>query len=130
LNGAVEQDLRVTIQALGWEGTKYRKLAKDRIASVAYWCQDEPHAPFPQLPSLADRVGSRTPQVKDSRGLESRLTRPHCGLKTIPGIAPTDLPTDIAGQKHSPTASPTAGAWTTLEAWENTFWLPSPPPSR
>ena len=56
-----EQDLRVTIQALGWEGAKYRKLAKDRIASVAYWYQDEPHAPFPPLPSLADRIGSQSP---------------------------------------------------------------------
>lgn len=52
-----EQDLRITIQALGWEGNKYRKLAKDRISSVAYWYQDGPHAPFPQLPSIAERVG-------------------------------------------------------------------------
>lgn len=51
-----EQDLRVTIQALGW-GAKYRKLAKDRISSVAYWYQEEPHAAFPPLPPLADRIG-------------------------------------------------------------------------
>jgi len=51
-----EKDLRVTIQALGWEGAKYRKLAKDRISSVAYWYQDEPHAEFPQLPALAERI--------------------------------------------------------------------------
>ena len=51
-----EKDLRVTIQALGWEGAKYRKLAKDRISSVAYWYQDEPHAAFPQLPALAERI--------------------------------------------------------------------------
>ena len=50
-----EKDLRITIQALGW-GVPYRKLAKDRISSVAYWYQDEPHAPFPQLPSLANRT--------------------------------------------------------------------------
>lgn len=50
------QDLRVTIQALGWgPDGKYKKLSDD-IASVAYWYQAEPHAPFPQLPPLAERV--------------------------------------------------------------------------
>jgi hypothetical protein len=45
-----EQDLRVTIQALGWQsGGRYLHL-KDDIASVAYWYQAEPHAPFPALP--------------------------------------------------------------------------------
>lgn len=53
-----EKDLRVTIQALGWEGTKYRKLTKDRISSVAYWYQDEPHSAFPKLPVLAERIES------------------------------------------------------------------------
>jgi hypothetical protein len=50
-----ERDLRVTIQALGW-ASKYRKLAKDDISSVAYWYQAEPHAPFPKLPALAERL--------------------------------------------------------------------------
>lgn len=45
-----EQDLRVTIQALGWrEGGRYLPL-QDDIASVAYWYQLEPHAPHPPLP--------------------------------------------------------------------------------
>ena len=45
-----EQDLRVTIQALGWrEGHRYLPL-QDDIASVAFWYQAEPHAPFPALP--------------------------------------------------------------------------------
>lgn len=49
-----QKDLRVTIQALGWkEGGKYLQL-QDDIASVAYWYQKEPHAPFPKLP---DRKG-------------------------------------------------------------------------
>lgn len=56
-----EKDLRITIQALGWEGKKYRKLTKDRISSVAYWYQDEPHAPFPRLPSFAERIGATAP---------------------------------------------------------------------
>jgi hypothetical protein len=48
------QDLRVTIQALGWrsrvgEQPRYLPL-QDDIASVAYWYQAEPHAEFPVLP--------------------------------------------------------------------------------
>ena len=46
-----EQDLRVTIQALGWRsGGRYLPL-QDDIASVAFWYQTEPHAKFPPLPS-------------------------------------------------------------------------------
>jgi hypothetical protein len=46
-----ESDLRVTIQALGWRsGGRYLPLMDD-IASVAYWYQAEPHAPFPKLPT-------------------------------------------------------------------------------
>lgn len=45
-----QKDLRVTIQALGWqEGHRYLPL-EDDIASVAYWYQTEPHARFPALP--------------------------------------------------------------------------------
>jgi hypothetical protein len=45
-----QQDLRVTMQALGWRsGGRYLPL-QDDIASVAYWYQAEPHAPFPALP--------------------------------------------------------------------------------
>jgi hypothetical protein len=45
-----ENDLRVTIQALGWRsGGRYLPL-QDDIASVAFWYQKEPHAPFPRLP--------------------------------------------------------------------------------
>jgi hypothetical protein len=45
-----EKDLRVTIQALGWRsGGRYLPL-RDDISSVAYWYQQEPHAPFPKLP--------------------------------------------------------------------------------
>jgi len=44
------QDLRVTIQALGWRsGGRYLAL-QDDIASVAYWYQTEPHVKFPQFP--------------------------------------------------------------------------------
>jgi len=51
-----EQDLRVTIQALGWGADdKYKKLS-DNIASVAYWYQMEPHVPFPPLPQVSRRV--------------------------------------------------------------------------
>ena len=44
------QDLRVTIQALGWRsGGRYLPL-QDDIASVAFWYQTLPTAPFPPLP--------------------------------------------------------------------------------
>ncbi|NLF31103.1 MAG: DUF2961 domain-containing protein [Planctomycetes bacterium] len=46
-----QHDLRVTIQALGWRsGGRYLPL-QDDIASVAYWYQTLPTAPFPALPS-------------------------------------------------------------------------------
>lgn len=45
-----ERDLRVTIQALGWRsGGRYLPL-RDDLASVAYWYQTLPTAPFPPLP--------------------------------------------------------------------------------
>ena len=46
------QDLRVTIQALGWRTHKKRQYLplQDDIASVAYWYQTLPSAPFPTLP--------------------------------------------------------------------------------
>lgn len=45
-----DSDLKVTIQALGWrEGGRYLPL-QDDIASVAFWYQQLPAAPFPQLP--------------------------------------------------------------------------------
>ena len=48
-----EKDLKVTIQALGWQsGGRYLPL-EDDIASVAYWYQVEPHAKFPPLPDKA-----------------------------------------------------------------------------
>ena len=43
-------DLKVTVQALGWRsGGRYLPL-QDDIASVAFWYQTLPAAPFPQLP--------------------------------------------------------------------------------
>ena len=47
-----EEDLKVTIQALGWRsGRRYLPL-QDDIASVAYWYQTAPHAPYPTLPEI------------------------------------------------------------------------------
>jgi hypothetical protein len=49
------KDLTVEIQALGWwPNGKYQPLADD-VASVAFWYQKEPHAPFPNLPPLSQR---------------------------------------------------------------------------
>ena len=45
-----ENDLKVTIQALGWRsGGRYLPM-QDDIASVAFWYQTLPSAPFPTLP--------------------------------------------------------------------------------
>ena len=45
-----EEDLKVTMQAIGWRsGGRYLPL-QDDISSVAFWYQTEPHAPFPELP--------------------------------------------------------------------------------
>ncbi|MEJ7838066.1 MAG: glycoside hydrolase family 172 protein [Thermomicrobiales bacterium] len=47
------QDLKVTIQALGWrsalEDAKRYLPLQDDIASTSFWYQQEPHAPFPKL---------------------------------------------------------------------------------
>jgi hypothetical protein len=48
------EDLRITIQALGWRSEKRYLPLQDDIASTAFWYQAEPHAPFPALP---DRNG-------------------------------------------------------------------------
>ena len=46
-----EQNLRVTIQALGWRsGGRFLPL-QDDISSVAYWYQTHPAKPFPPLPT-------------------------------------------------------------------------------
>jgi len=53
-----QQDLRVTIQDLGWrsllEGKGRFFPRQDDIASTAFWYQNEPHAPFPVFSSLND----------------------------------------------------------------------------
>ncbi|MBI3677342.1 MAG: DUF2961 domain-containing protein [Proteobacteria bacterium] len=47
-----ESDLRITMQALGWRNDKDRRYLplQDDIASVAFWYQTLPTAPFPPLP--------------------------------------------------------------------------------
>ena len=45
-----EQDLRVTIQSLGWQSEGRYLHLQDDISSVAFWYQTEPHALFPALP--------------------------------------------------------------------------------
>jgi hypothetical protein len=44
-----KQDLRVTMQALGWWPNRKFEPLTDDIASVGYWYQAEPHAPFPEM---------------------------------------------------------------------------------
>ncbi len=49
-----EKDLRVTMQALGWQSEGRYLHLKDDLSSVAFWYQTEPHAPFPKLPGRDD----------------------------------------------------------------------------
>jgi len=44
------QDLRVTIQALGWRNDGTYLPLQDDIASTAFWYQAEPHGAFPAVP--------------------------------------------------------------------------------
>ena len=45
-----KQDLKITIQSLGWKSEGRYKQLEDDISSVAYWYQSEPHNLFPTLP--------------------------------------------------------------------------------
>lgn len=45
-----DKNLKVTLQSLGWRaGGRYLPQQND-LASVVFWYQTEPHAPFPKLP--------------------------------------------------------------------------------
>ena len=49
------EDLRVTVQTLGWwPGHIYQPLTED-VASTAFWYQSEPHVAFPAFPGLPAR---------------------------------------------------------------------------
>jgi len=50
-----EEDLKITIQCLGWGPEGYLPL-EDELASVAYWYQTEPHHSFPPLPSKENLI--------------------------------------------------------------------------
>ena len=45
-----EKNLRVSIQSLGWRHDGRYLPQQNDIASVVFWYQTEPHAPFPKLP--------------------------------------------------------------------------------
>jgi hypothetical protein len=49
------EDLRVTVQQIGHDGRGLFERSDD-VSAVAYWYQEEPHAPFPSLPSRPERV--------------------------------------------------------------------------
>jgi hypothetical protein len=49
-----KQDLRVTLQSLGWRRDRRYLPLQDDFASVAYWYQTLPTAPFPPLPNRDD----------------------------------------------------------------------------
>jgi hypothetical protein len=49
------EELRVTMQAIGWRSEGRYLPLQDDIAAVVYWYQTLPHAPFPALPGRNDR---------------------------------------------------------------------------
>lgn len=48
-----EEDLRVTVQAIGFHQGLFER--SDDISSTAYWYQQEPHNPYPDLPDRRAR---------------------------------------------------------------------------
>jgi len=44
-----EKELKVTIQALGWKENHLYQPLEDKLSSVAFWYQAEPHSSFPEL---------------------------------------------------------------------------------
>ncbi|MDA0350915.1 MAG: DUF2961 domain-containing protein [Chloroflexi bacterium] len=66
-----QEELRVTIQALGWYPDRSYQPLTDELASVAYWYQLEPHGAFPLLPAAEQRLsrisaalGRRAPAIE------------------------------------------------------------------
>jgi hypothetical protein len=49
------EDIRVTVQALGWYPDRTYRPLTDDIASLALWYQSEPHGEFPSMPTLDER---------------------------------------------------------------------------
>lgn len=49
------EDLRVTVQTLGWWPNGRYQPCQDDVASVAYYYQSEPHAAFPDFPGVQER---------------------------------------------------------------------------
>jgi len=52
------EDLRATVQTLGYSNERRYAPLDDDVASVAYWYQREPHAAFPTCPAVAARLAS------------------------------------------------------------------------
>jgi len=49
-----EKDLKITVQALGWDDDRRYLPLQEDISSVAFWYQIEPHNPLPKLSSLEE----------------------------------------------------------------------------
>ena len=48
------ENLKVTVQTLGWWPDRTYQPLTDDVASTAFWYQSEPHTPFPELPPLVE----------------------------------------------------------------------------
>jgi len=51
-----KEEIRATVQALGWQSNERYLQLQDDIASVAFWYQTLPHMIFPPLPNQEERT--------------------------------------------------------------------------
>ncbi|QGY47297.1 DUF2961 domain-containing protein [Maribellus comscasis] len=49
-----KEDIRITIQSLGWKSEGRYKQLEDELSSVAYWYQSEPHQTFPEVQAFEE----------------------------------------------------------------------------
>ncbi len=75
-----EEDLRITIQSLGWQSEGRYLPLQDDLASVAYWYQLEPHKPFPPLPAKPDLA------IKVTAGVEYEFIRLNESVETTTAL--------------------------------------------
>ena len=85
-------DLKVTMQALGWQSWWRYLPLQDDIASVAFWYQILPTVPFPTLPfpTLPDRDFLQIIWFKKQNGVPGAPLLPWKEAKRLRDAAPLE----------------------------------------
>jgi hypothetical protein len=81
-----DQDLRVTMQALGWRSHGRYLPMQDDIASVAFWYQTLPTAPFPPAAGSGLPGGDLGFPPSLHFGVASRVQSSGRGVQVRPGL--------------------------------------------